>query len=437
MDAIEIAVGRGLRGARRALARALGAHAVREHGVRPTSRSTPLFVTGAGRHVVRARARRSRSTRSPRPEADGVHRRRLRVRVALPGVPRRSAAVQFVSAYFLEPARRRALSAVRTGVRWRARGSERRRGDRSTRRSSWAFSATTIVDRLMSAAASGRGEHDAGPRERSGRERDRHHVVAGRPDEVLQHLAVARRREPPHGQHASRIVAREHDARRLDRDVGAGADRDARRRRARAPARRSPRRRPSRRAGLAACSSATFDVLLLGQHLGHDLVDAELGGRRPRRPGCASPVIITTRTPSACSASTAARDSGRTASSSARAPTTRSSSITASTVAPRPPCASTCLGDRRGHRRALVPRASPDRRRRRCARRPRPRRRGPRSTGSPDAAGSAPRSRPAATIARASGCSLSASTAAARRSERRPSSPAEPAITVARVGGPR
>ena len=43
------------------------------------------------------------------------------------------------------------------------------------------------------------------------------------------------------------------------------------------------------------CSSATVAVLVLGQDLGEDLVDAELGADGRRRPDRASPVIITTR----------------------------------------------------------------------------------------------------------------------------------------------
>lgn len=51
----------------------------------------------------------------------------------------------------------------------------------------------------------------------------------------------------------------------------------------------------------------------------------------------ASPVIITTRTPSRCRARTASTDSGRISSSTATAPTMRPSRTTLSTVAPRAP----------------------------------------------------------------------------------------------------
>ena len=63
---------------------------------------------------------------------------------------------------------------------------------RSTRRRSWALSATTMVETLISTAPTAGGSVMPAQAKRAGGERDRDDVVAGRPREVLHHLAVAR-----------------------------------------------------------------------------------------------------------------------------------------------------------------------------------------------------------------------------------------------------
>ena len=76
-------------------------------------------------------------------------------------------------------------------------------------------------------AADRGGERDACPGERAGGERDRDHVVAGCPHEVLDHLLVARLRQADDAHHEPRVRAGEDDAGGFDRDVGPRADRDA------------------------------------------------------------------------------------------------------------------------------------------------------------------------------------------------------------------
>ena len=106
-------------------------------------------------------------------------------------------------------------------------------------------------------------EEDADRSEDPGSERQGEHVVAGRPDEVLLHLPVARLREPDESNRVERVVVDEDDVARFDGDVGsrqcgrivdAVADH-----RDQLPLRLEP-----------------FDrrVLLLGQHLREALIDA-------------------------------------------------------------------------------------------------------------------------------------------------------------------
>ena len=65
-------------------------------------------------------------------------------------------------------------------------------GPSRTRRSSWALSATTMVERLMRTAPTAGDSVMPAQARRAGGERDGDDVVAGRPGEVLDHLAVAR-----------------------------------------------------------------------------------------------------------------------------------------------------------------------------------------------------------------------------------------------------
>ena len=84
-------------------------------------------------------------------------------------------------------------------------------------------------------------------------------------------------------EHAARVVGGEDDPGRLDGDVGAGADGDAdvgagqRGRVVDAVA-------DHRHLEPAGLELGDLGVLVLGQHLGEHLVDAEVGGRRRRRP---------------------------------------------------------------------------------------------------------------------------------------------------------
>ena len=146
--------------------------------------------------------------------------------------------------------------------------------------SSWALNATTIVDRLISDGPDRGGEDHAPGSEHAGRQRDRERVVAGGPDEVLDHLR---------GRWRARAAAR--STRRGGR---------------RSPARRRPTRsrRPcpapiamptSARASAGASftpsptiatrrprawSSATTDSLCSGSTSAMHLVDAEVASHR-------------------------------------------------------------------------------------------------------------------------------------------------------------
>ncbi len=129
----------------------------------------------------------------------------------------------------------------------------------------------------------------------------------------------------------------------------------------------------------------------------------------------ASPVIITTFTPRACSASTASRDSARVWSSSARAPMTVPPRTTYSTAAPRsrqrPTAPVRASGTRRPDSRSSVGPPTVTSAPSTVAVTPRPVR-----DRKCEAVGTATRARAAVTMARASGCSESASTAAASAS---------------------
>ena len=95
-----------------------------------------------------------------------------------------------------------------------------------TRRSVCALIATMTVLSDISTAPTAARQHDAPRRQHAGGQRDRDDVVAGRPPEVLHHLAVGRPAERDDSRHVSRIASHEHDVARLDGDVRAGADRD-------------------------------------------------------------------------------------------------------------------------------------------------------------------------------------------------------------------
>ena len=119
--------------------------------------------------------------------------------------------------------------------------------------------------------------------ERAGGERDRDDVVPRAPRQVLHHLPVARVRQRDHADDAARVRRREHDTGRLDRDVGAGADRDpdvgARERR-----RVVHTVADHRHAQPARLELGDLAVLVLGEHLGEHLVDADVAARPRRRP---------------------------------------------------------------------------------------------------------------------------------------------------------
>ncbi len=84
-----------------------------------------------------------------------------------------------------------------------------------------------IVERLIATAAAAGGRTIPANSNAAGSDRDRNQVVGGRPDEVLDHLAVAGSGQVDHAGDAARVARCEHDTGRFDRDVGAGADRDA------------------------------------------------------------------------------------------------------------------------------------------------------------------------------------------------------------------
>ena len=278
--------------------------------------------------------------------------------------------------------------------------------------------------------ADGRGKVMPAHGQRAGGERDRDDVVAGGPREVLDHLAVARAREPDHADHTpagptTRARRRRTRSRRRCRRRSR-----CRRRRGRGRARRSRRRRPSRPRARAP-GARRPRVLVFGEHLGEHLVDARRSARdalgdlagvagdhhdrlhararaaaRPRRALRADLVLerertdhlvvaVRRRAPSAAPRSTRRRLSSA-AGTSSRAP------AAAPGRRPRTRAPST---------RASTPRPVSDRKSRRGARPPSP---------------------AAVTIARASGCSLSASTAAASAAARladRPS-PATASVTT-------
>ena len=94
----------------------------------------------------------------------------------------------------------------------------------------------------------GGGRQDEAPgRQHPRRERDRSALYPVAHTRVLHHLPVARARQLSHGDHAARVVAREHHAGRYRRATSVPAPIAIRRPRGRAPARRSRRHRPSPR----------------------------------------------------------------------------------------------------------------------------------------------------------------------------------------------
>lgn len=64
-------------------------------------------------------------------------------------------------------------------------------------------------------------------RAKSTRRRNRDHVVPGRPDQIVNHLAVGRASEADDRRHVVRVALDQNDVRRLDGDIRSSADRDA------------------------------------------------------------------------------------------------------------------------------------------------------------------------------------------------------------------
>ena len=207
----------------------------------------------------------------------------------------------------------------------------------------------------------------------------------------------------------------------LDRDVGAGADREPEvglRERGRVVDAVADHRDD---AALAPAGARTTVGLVGGQHLGDDLVDADLVRRRRARCAALSPVSRTGRSPSALSAATASADVGLTVSATTSTPRTAPSQADE-----RPRCGP--APRRRVAPASQVRQGSPgpvghERRRGRPATpwpsttpsTPRPSR-----FAKPSTAGSAPSSsRAAPAMACAIGCSDASSTAPARRSTSR------------------
>ena len=105
-------------------------------------------------------------------------------------------------------------------------GQDTDSGRRSTRRSNWAFSATTIVESdIISAPTAGR-QHESDRREHSRRQRDRDHVVANRPGTGSGPSCGSSPGRGPHANDRPWIAGGEDHARRGDRDIGPGADRN-------------------------------------------------------------------------------------------------------------------------------------------------------------------------------------------------------------------
>ena len=88
------------------------------------------------------------------------------------------------------------------------------------------MAATMMVERLMAIAPTAIGRSMPHGTKHAHGDRDRHEVVAGRPDQVLDHLGVRRTRQLDGRHDVPRVAPDKDDAGRLDGDVGAGADRD-------------------------------------------------------------------------------------------------------------------------------------------------------------------------------------------------------------------
>ena len=117
----------------------------------------------------------------------------------------------------------------------------------------------------------------------AGGQRNGEGVVAGRPQQVLDHLAVGRAGQADDREHVARVAAHQHDVGRLDGHIRPGADGDA-------------EVGFDQRGGIvdavadhgdrqSACFiSPDLRRLLLRQDLGEELVEAELAGHRLRPP---------------------------------------------------------------------------------------------------------------------------------------------------------
>src|SRR5438094_1917559 len=130
-----------------------------------------------------------------------------------------------------------------------------------------------------------RRQNEAVPGQQACREWNRHDVVARRPAEVLDHLAVRCGRQRADLWDVAWVAADEHDVSGFNGDIGSGADRDA-----------HVSRNKSWRVVHAITDhrhvlSATLELLdlarlLLGEHLGKDGIDSKFAGDRIRdRPG--------------------------------------------------------------------------------------------------------------------------------------------------------
>ena len=161
-------------------------------------------------------------------------------------------------------------------VRWRTRVARQS----STRRRRSALAITETELKVIAALAIiGLSRRPKQRVEDARRERHAEHVVDEREEQVLPDVPHRRAAEPPGPRDAAQVALHERDARALHRDVGAGAHRDPdvglrQRRRVVDPV---ARHRDDAALGLEPLDDSR---LLLGQHLGLDLVDAE----RPARP---------------------------------------------------------------------------------------------------------------------------------------------------------
>jgi hypothetical protein len=124
-------------------------------------------------------------------------------------------------------------------------------------------------------------EHDTPSPHHAGGQRNRDHVVARRPPEVLSHLAIGRAAERDDPWHVTWVATHKHDVSRLDGNVRPRTDGDADigRHECRRVVDAVAHHRDALTLGL---QLTDLRRLLIGKHLGHHAVDAELSANALR-----------------------------------------------------------------------------------------------------------------------------------------------------------